>query len=468
MARAIPDPEVAVVTGQEGSRRLQRQMYLGINNKAGQGEWETRSRGPLRTTREYFLRAPFQTRLGLGQTPATDAKCVGSLKSLKLFPHFHIQKLVYGYNFVRSKVPVQMLRQYMSPGFLDPATGTPRVNPGLDHKLKTLLADLKATKPPFDKEPYTKFVSSGAKMSVALVDLSSNAKLVFPQFAEFRSTVETEAASLAKIAALYAAHQLRFDLNHEARQNPLSMTPNRLAGLRAIFDATQVGGAPPLWNFDFNAELREALNVLCHNCSSSIVIGRLGTTYISSVLRQSGLYDCRLGGLWMGTTYANQEEIRKECPEVAKLNAQLAHQLEPIGRRLFHGATALSAAAFFTLLAQGSLVDDAACQSMQGMVMQQMKDCESRFETGLTNAGIALDKVFSKIGVLPSKGHCSERGKPGTCFIHEAALIERVHEKKRLRYVAAVLTESKPGDAANDLLKVIIVKLDELIRKNNP
>jgi len=361
-----------------------------------------------------------------------------------------------------------MAPEFINPGFLDPAGGTVRVDPALDQKLKGLLADLFANRPPFDKEPYKTFVASGAKLRVALVDLSSNAKLIFPQLAEFRSTVETEAASLAKIAALYAAHQLRFDLNHEARQNPLSMTPNRLAGLRAIFDATQVGGAPPVWNFDFNAELREALNELCHNCSSSIVIGRLGTTYISSVLRQSGLYDCRLGGLWMGTTYANQEEIRKECPEVAKLNAQLAHQLEPIGRRLFHGATALSAAAFFTLLAQGRLVDDAACQSMKDMLIQQMKDCESRFETGLTNAGIALDKVFSKIGVLPSKDHCSERGKPGTCFIHEAALIERVHEKKRLRYVAAVLTESKPGDAANDLLKVIIVKLDELIRKNNP
>jgi hypothetical protein len=154
---------------------------------------------------------------------------------------------------------------------------------------------------------------------------------------------------------------------------------------------------------------------------------------------------------------------------------------DPIGN-FFHGVTALSAAAFFTLLAQGRLVEDAACRSMKDILVFQKNDsCPSRFETGLNSAGLPVwsDKVFSKIGVLPSRDDCSApkpccdrpRSARGdctcTCFIHEAALIERVHGSKPLRYVAAVLTESKPGAGANDLLIDIITKLDELIR-NNP
>lgn len=114
------------------------------------------------------------------------------------------------------------------------------------------------------------------------------------------------------------------------------------------------------------------------------------------------------------------------------------------------------------------------------LVRQKDILCESRFQTGLTAAGLAInsDKVFSKIGVLPTRTICSTqrpccaqavmgRDCKCPCFIHEAALIERVHGRKPLRYVAAVLTESKPGAGANDLLKDIIVRLDELIR-NNP
>jgi len=211
------------------------------------------------------------------------------------------------------------------------------------------------------------------------------------------------------------------------------------------------------------------------------VIGSLGTTYISSVLRQSGLYDCRIGGIWVGTLYAGPEEIRRDCPDVARFAASLNHVRDPIGN-FFHGVTALSAAAFFTLLAQGRLVEDAACQSMKDILVFQKNDlCPSRFETGLNAAGLPVssDKVFSKIGVLPTKVYCSApqaccgrlSGEIGndctcTCFIHEAALIERVHGSRPLRYVAAVLTESKPGAGANDLLIDIIAKLDELIRKN--
>jgi hypothetical protein len=402
-------------------------------------------------------------RSGLGQAPAAVLKCENFVKLLSRAPHFHINKVAEPGRWRVSAAPVPMTPQSMNPGFIDTTAGTLLVSSALDQKLNALVTDLHANRPPFNNEPYKTFVRSGSKIRIALVDLSSSNKLLFPQLAVFNATVATRAASLAKIGALYAAHQLRFDLNHKGK-NPAAISNSEIVQLRKMFDVTRVGGAAPAVKFDFNPFFLGKLNDLCHNCSASFVIGHLGTTYISSVLKQSGLYDCRLGGLWVGTTYANSQEIRAECPPVGQINRQLRHRTDPISN-LYHSVTALSAASFFTLPAQDRLVDDAACQSMKLMLLQQKPGCPSRFEEGLNRAGLPVDskKVFSKIGVLPSKVDCARPGAGFTCFIHEAALIERTP----LRYAVSVLTESKPGGGANDLLIDIIAKLDELVR-NNP
>ena len=437
----------------------------------------------------YVVNRPLS--LGLGQPPAAvTAKCATFLSGLRLLSHFHIHRLPHSTvqangtvrpQWLTSSAATQMKVDQMNPGFMNSSTGTFKVDVAFNQKLKDLVDNLKASRPPFDQEPFKTFVRSGAKLSIALVDLSSDAKLVSPRLAEHRSTEETKSASLAKIAALYAFHQFKFDLTHEANQNPASMTATRLAAFGKIFDITKTSSVPPVFNFEFNAKFKGALDTLCSNCSASLLIGTLGTTYISSVVRQSGLYDCRLGGLWLGTTYAGPVEIRTKCPEVAKLNSQLNHIREPIGN-LSHGATALSAASFFTLLAQGRLVDEPSCLSMKDMLLKQKPDCPSRFEEGLRDARLSIDtdKVFSKIGVLPSRRACAVHqaccDKPAstrdasctcTCFIHEAALIERVHNGKPLRYAVAVLTTSKPGNGANDFLIKISPHLDQLVL-NNP
>jgi hypothetical protein len=406
-------------------------------------------------------------RPGLGQPSAAVQRCENSVKPLSRAQHFHISKVAGPGGWLVSSAPVPMTPQSMNPGFIDTTAGMLLVNSALDQKLKALVANLQANRPPFDNDPYKTFVRSGSKIRIALVDLSSSTKLLSPQLAEFNSTVATRAASLAKIGALYAAHQLRFDLNHKGK-NPAAISNSEIVQLQKMFDVTQVSGPAPAVTFDFNPFFRGKLNDICHNCSASFVIGLLGTTYISSVLKQSGLYDCRLGGLWVGTTYANPREIRDECPPVGDLNRQLRHRTDPISN-LSHSVTALSAASFFTLLAQGRLVDDAACQSMKLMLLQQKPGCPSRFEDGLNSAGLSVNsnQVVSKIGVLPSKVVCAKPGPGGPCFIHEAALIERAHGPKPLRYAVSVITESKRGDGANDLLIDIIAKLDELVR-NNP
>jgi hypothetical protein len=416
--------------------------------------------------RKHLLRAPFPSPPGLGQPPAAVLQCETFVKPLTRFSHFHINKVASPGRWLVSSAPVPMIPPSMNPGFIDTTAGTLLVSSALDQRLKSLVADLQANRPPFNKEPYKKFVRSGSKIRIALVDMSSTNKLLSPQLAEFNSTIGTKAASLAKIGALYAAHQLRFDLNQKGK-NPAGFSSSEIIQLQKIFDVTRVGVSAPAVTFDFNAFFLGKLNDLCHNCSASFVIGHLGTTYITSVLKQSGLYDCRLAGLWVGTTYANQQEIRDDCPPVGLLNSRLAHRADPINS-LFHSVTALSAASFFTLLAQGRLVDDSACQSIKDKLLQQKSGCPSRFEDGLNAAGLPVnsDRVFSKIGVLPSKVDCANPGPGFTCFIHEAALIERAHGTKQLRYAVSVITESRPGGGANDLLIDIIAKLDELVRTN--
>jgi hypothetical protein len=183
-------------------------------------------------------------------------------------------------------------------------------DPNLDKKLKALMANLLAKRPTFDSEPFKTFVGNGGKIRVALVDLSTDLKLVFPEVAEFNSTHMTQGASLAKIGLLYAAFQGGFDLNVQARMDPKSMTANRIRDLKTIYNVTL-----PVVTIDFNADFRQALKGICSNCDASKISRSLGLSYINLALWQSGLYDCRWGGIWLGAHYNEWDDKNKkwEC-----------------------------------------------------------------------------------------------------------------------------------------------------------
>ena len=108
---------------------------------------------------------------------------------------------------------------------------------------------------------------------------------------------------MAKIAALYAAYQLKFDLNVTATTKPATFTQNRLNALKKIFDVPHASGASPSFKFELNNTFRAALDTICENCDATYVIGSLGFRFMASALWQSGLYECRRGGLWLGATY---------------------------------------------------------------------------------------------------------------------------------------------------------------------
>jgi hypothetical protein len=74
------------------------------------------------------------------------------------------------------------------------------------------------------------------KLRFALVDLTGTAKLARPQFAGHRETEQGGLGSMAKLACMYAAYQLKFDLEELSRQRGFTTQ-------KALFDA-----AHAVWN----------------------------------------------------------------------------------------------------------------------------------------------------------------------------------------------------------------------------
>jgi hypothetical protein len=330
----------------------------------------------------------------------------------------------------------------MNPGMIDPATDTLIHDEKLQTRLDSLLTKITSSTAPFDQDPFKAFIRrSNGKIRVALVDLSSAMKLVSPTIAESNSTIETYAASLAKLAALYAAHQLRFDLNEKARNGSLSLTSAALNSLKRIFDVT-VGSGGAIQSFEFKTAFRNHLRAICEDCDATTVIDAVGFQFIASSMWQSGLFHCKRGGLWLGGDYDACGDPRRTW------------------NGILHGVTALSATSFFTLLAQGRLIDDASTKSITDALIAQRSGCNSAFEEGLTAAGLVTPgfKIISKIGFWGG-------------FSHEGALIERSDGARTIRYALCVLTQcdDTTGDESQlgwRVLQRIIVQLDEFVRTN--
>jgi hypothetical protein len=109
----------------------------------------------------------------------------------------------------------------MNPGFLT-STGVTRHNP-----LQQIVARRVLTKPDLKK------------LRFALVDLTGSAKLAAPQLAGNDETKQGGLGSMSKIAAMYAAYQLKFDLEELARQKSLLTQKDLFDAARALWADTQ-------------------------------------------------------------------------------------------------------------------------------------------------------------------------------------------------------------------------------------
>lgn len=387
-------------------------------------------------------------------------------KALKLVDHFYIHKSLPDGRVVGLK---RLVPQDMNPGFISLVSGdllVVRRTDGLQTRLDNLI-----------KNNYASFLASrsstqssakvGDRIRVALVDLTGQ-KLFEPDFAGWGETVATEGASVPKICALYAVHQLRQDLNHLAKKVPrkadLIKVANRIwrnanfssqPKLEALFDFPPDDSNP--FHVNFSRNLKQTLEEIFtgnSNCAATRLILQLGFNYIASVLWQSGLRHPTRGGLWLRGGYCCTNKAVKgwlqpdtkviECSNKKELSVTWVKNPVWQPKEVFrHNITALSIATFFTLLAQGRLVDDQSSQEMKRVLEP---GCSPNFRNTLNGLG----------GLSSSPAKCGVHNQ----HLHESMLVKR----DRYCYVAVALTINARDFPFDNLIK----DLDELIQDKNP
>ncbi len=155
------------------------------------------------------------------------------------------------------------------------------------------------------------------------------------------------------------------------------------------------------------SDAREVFDKINENSDASKLIHAVGFPYIASVAWQSGLRHPLRGGLWVSRAYDGTDGWRDQPALKA---AAFIHNLTP-----------LSAATYFTLLAQGRLVDDSTSAEIKRILQFGCHSCLFPLVIGLdTSIGLQA----SKCGIF----------KP---HIHDCVLIER----PEVRYAAAILSE---------------------------
>jgi hypothetical protein len=363
----------------------------------------------------------------------------------------------------------EMVLEPIDPGFFD-ASGELKPS-SLNGALKELLTG----KPAFSRHLSRDALRggqarSGDRLRVALVDLTGK-KLLDPEYAGWGSTVPVVGASCPKVAALYAAFQLRQDLKHAAAAEKITKTADLLRTIKARWEREGVPDPPKLDQFlypytdppalEFSAEVDSAVDSIIDREHSGhaarTLIKVIGFPYIASLLWQSGLRRPKYGGLWLTSSYDGGAPWgRPSKPPPAPVHG--------------HNATALSLATFFTLLAQDRLVITGLPRTMKTAL-----STASWFSSTLPSASIA-----SKVGLLLrclKRGPKLKNGQPvldknsqpvmeckqsEATHVHEAGFIENGH----FRYAVAIMTTGIPTGVS--LLQQLIGELDTLIRKNNP
>jgi V8-like Glu-specific endopeptidase len=275
---------------------------------------------------------------------------------------------------------------------------------------------------------------AGDHVHVALVDLTKG-KLTAPEFAAWGAPVDMYGASVPKILALYAACQLRCELRnliaHHSPADGKQLESLAVAGWKAkgltvqlpdlvwLFDIRKWTAGATL---DLSADARAAFAHISDNCSAGTLIAKVSLPYIGSLAWQSGLLRPTSSGLWLKAAYCGK-----------------ASWDSPVNTPFIHNATALSAATYFTLLAQGRLVDDTASA-----------DIRNSLKHG------CVTSLFPPLPVVASK--CGIYGG----YVHDCAWIQ----DGDVRYVVAVLSKLSTPKQQQQYTQ-LIAQLDTLIRQNN-
>ncbi|MCK9605751.1 MAG: serine hydrolase [Methylomonas sp.] len=294
-------------------------------------------------------------------------------------------------------------------------------------------------------------------LGVVVIDLTHRGRRAdgagFTTSAGWNERVFRNAASLVKIAAMFAAFRLKENLGVAVNETSATIGKDALNAvaldwkdavetavpsgrrdfpqLSKIFDIT---GAKGGWTLVFTKEFMHHMELMIghsNNHSASICIDLIGFQYINGALEAEALYSFNAGGLWLGGNYAGRNWI----PEP---RTKLTHQ----------GATAKTVAKFLALLEDNRLVSPAASKEMRRI----MGLAGTWFVEGLMRARPPrnVNSAYAKVGIYGGK-------------YHDCAVIERGSVDGRLiRYAVVVLGASSP-----QIIRELAVKLDDYVLASN-
>jgi hypothetical protein len=329
-------------------------------------------------------------------------------------------------------------------------------------------------------------------LNLALVDVTDSAA---PVFAGIRAEDTVFIASMAKIAALYAAFELRKQLQDAISGVPIATpVPAMIAQVKKTWqplidakkpkDAAAFAGFPNLtdifditpsgasWSVTFTTKgdintladkesaqwpllsgkfgFKELLFLMAsfsNNDAAARCITTLSYEYINAALVVAGLYENGKGGLWLAAPYPHKPG--------AALTENLWMQ-EPLNKdsnttRRYQVSSAKAAAAMFTLLAQRKLVDATSSDEMLDFLQAGTNDF---VQNALADASRDVNSIRTKIGVIDK------------LYWSQTSLVERnlVDHGKPIRYVISILNNK----ASFLLTKGTIEPLDQCILNRHP
>jgi hypothetical protein len=244
-------------------------------------------------------------------------------------------------------------------------------NPALDTKLQNLI----------DSNP--KYEKNKKDFAVSIVDMTGSKKMN-PEYAGHNDFLNFYAGSAAKIAGMIAIYQLKFDCNNLLMQNP---TIANLAELKTILEATwKAKGMEKeyfplidlIFDFDHATRTVETKTTLKNvfddlsglrsnndgshgNEAGATAISLVGYHFIGSTMIALGLANST-GGLWVWKNYGMGKMPILEFN--GKKIKKFSWGYNPFKNLEIYNINAVSIAQFFTLCAQGRLIDEASSKAM--------------------------------------------------------------------------------------------------------
>lgn len=329
-------------------------------------------------------------------------------------------------------------------------------------------------------------------LTLALVDVTDPAS---PVFAGIRDEDTVFIASMAKIAALYAAFELRKRLQDGIAGVPVTtpvpaliaqvkktwqplidaQKPKNAAAFAGfpnlidIFDITPSGSS---WSVTFTTKgdintladkesaqwpslngkfgFKELLLLMAsfsNNDAAARCITSLSYEYINAALVAGGLYQNGKGGLWLAAPYPH----KPGAALTENLWMQEPLNNDPNTTRRYQVSSAKAAATMFTLLAQRKLVDASSSDEMLDFLKAGTNDF---VQNALATASRDVNSIRTKIGVIDK------------LYWSQTSLVERnlVDHGIPIRYVISILNNKAPFL----LTKETIEPLDQCILNRHP